>query len=82
MAVTQGHVAAVERLVGHGAGLNVIACTGNTPLHDTMRLSNMTPPSDSTPEIKKVVAIVFFKAFIFPIGLPPLVCVITANSYF
>ena len=53
-AVSKGHVAAVERLVGYGADMNVAASNGNTLLHEVLRLSNMTRPSNDSPEIKKV----------------------------
>ncbi len=53
-AVIRGRVAAIEKLVAYGIDLNITSSIGNSVLHETLRVSNMTTPSNSTPEIKKV----------------------------
>ena len=50
----------IERLVGFGADMGVISLTGNNVLHEVLSLSNMTKPSNDTPEIKKVLPVPVF----------------------
>ena len=54
IAVHEGHVKVVERLVGFGADLNMTTDDGNTPLHLALGRNNMTSPTDGSPRIKAV----------------------------
>lgn len=54
IAVYEGHVQSVERLVGFGADLNAIAGDGSTPLHLAFGKKNMPAPNKDTPAILTV----------------------------
>ncbi len=54
IAVHEGHIITVERLVGFGADVNAIAGDGNTPLHLALGRSTMSAPTKATPFILKV----------------------------
>ena len=55
IAVHEGHVRIVERLVGFGADLNVATKEGNTALHLALGRKIMSEPDERTPFIKKVI---------------------------
>lgn len=54
LAVHEGHVKVVERLVGFGANLNATSGDGNTALHLALGRSTMTTPTEESPKIKAV----------------------------
>lgn len=54
LALQEGQIEAVERLIGYGADLNYKTRDGNTPLHIALGRNNMRKPSERTPQIKKV----------------------------
>ena len=54
IAVHEGHVQSIERLVGFGADVNAIAGDGSTPLHLAFGKKNMNPPDKDTPFLLKV----------------------------
>ena len=54
LAVHQGHLGVVERLVGYGANLNVQDSNGDTPLHIALVRDNEDVISSNTPQLKKV----------------------------
>ena len=54
IAILRGHSKIVERLVGYGAGVNTLDEDGNNPLYMVLSMDAMEPPSDDTPELKKV----------------------------
>ena len=56
VAILRGHSKIVERLVGYGAGVNTQDEDGNSPLYMILSIDAMEPPSDDTPELKKVQA--------------------------
>ena len=54
IAVHEGHIKVVERLVGFGADLNTTTGDGNTALHLALGRNTMTPPTEESPRIKAV----------------------------
>ena len=56
IAILRGHSKILERLVGYGAGVNTLDEDGNNPLLMVLSVDAMEPPSDDTPELKKVYA--------------------------
>ena len=54
IAVHEGHITIVERLVGFGANVNATDEPGNTPLHLALAKSTMQQPSNDTPQMIKV----------------------------
>ena len=54
LAVHEGHVKVVERLVGFGADLNITTSDGNTALHLALGRNTMTTPTEESPKIKAV----------------------------
>ena len=54
IAVHEGHIQSVERLVGFGADVNALAGDGNTPLHLAVARKTMSAPNKATPFILKV----------------------------
>lgn len=54
IAVHEGYIKIVERLVGFGANLNATDEDGNTPLHFALVRDTMQQPSNDTPQVKKV----------------------------
>ena len=54
IAVHEGHVKLVERLVGFGADLDLTTSDGNTALHIALGRNNMSPPTMDSPKIRAV----------------------------
>lgn len=54
IAVHEGHVKLVERLVGFGADLNITTSDGNTALHLALGRDTMATPTEESPKIKAV----------------------------
>lgn len=54
LAVFQGHLAIVERLVGYGAQLNIQDSNGSTPLHLALTSYSTEHITADTPQMKKV----------------------------
>ena len=54
IAVHEGHVKLVERLVGFGADLNITTSDGNTALHLALGRNTMAMPTEESPKIKAV----------------------------
>lgn len=54
IAVHEGYIKIVERLVGFGANVNATDEDGNTPLHLALVRDTMQQPSSDTPHVKKV----------------------------
>ena len=54
VAAVEGFSRIVERIVGYGASVSAATVDGNTPLHVIVRLKNMKPFGQSTPEMLKV----------------------------
>lgn len=54
LAVFQGHLAIVERLVGYGAQLNIQDSNGSTPLHLALTSYSTERITADTPQMKKV----------------------------
>lgn len=54
IAVHEGHVKVVERLVGFGADLNITTADGNTVLHLALGRNTMATPTEDSPKIKAV----------------------------
>ena len=54
LAVHQGHLGIVERLVGYGAKLNIQDTNGDTPLHIALVRSDAELLTVDTPQMKKV----------------------------
>lgn len=54
IAVHEGLIKIVERLVGFGANVNATDEAGNTPLHLALARDAMQQPSNDTPQMKKV----------------------------
>lgn len=54
IAVFQGHLDIVERLVGYGAQLNIQDSNGSTPLHLALTGGSTEHITADTPQMKKV----------------------------
>lgn len=54
LAVHQGHLGVVERLVGYGVKLNMQDTNGDTPLHFALVRGNAEVLTADTPQMKKV----------------------------
>ena len=64
LAVHQGHLGIVERLVGYGAKLNIQDTNGDTPLHIALVRGDAELLTVDTPQMKKVSLTIIWVVYI------------------